>query len=102
LRQGSLLADQQDKRSGSDQHRNQNTGDERNNPMPTGLDLFRPSALLRRSDAQPEEKSVHSSQPIIGAALWQYAYDYGELPYSASAKSPNPGQEYLARRHHER
>jgi len=49
--------------------------------MPTGLDLLRCSAFLRCSEAQPEEKFVHSSQPIIGAALWQYAYDYGELPY---------------------
>jgi hypothetical protein len=39
---------------------------------------------------------------VIGAALCQYAYDYGELSHSASAKSPNPGQGYLARRHHER
>src|SRR5215831_2123801 len=31
---------------------------------------------------------------IIGAVLWRpyYAYEYGEFPYSASAKSPNPGQ----------
>jgi len=57
----SSLADQQDKRSGSYQHRNQNTDDERNNPMPTGLDLFRSSPFLRRSDSQPEEKFVHSS-----------------------------------------
>jgi hypothetical protein len=27
--------------------------------MPTGLDLFRPSAFLRSSDTQPEEKFVH-------------------------------------------
>src|SRR5262245_48056405 len=35
---------------------------------------------------------------VIGAALWRpyYACDYGELPYSASAKSPNPDQGYLA------
>ena len=38
---------------------------------------------------------------VIGAALWQYAYDYGEFSHSASAKSPNPGQGYLARRHHD-
>jgi hypothetical protein len=50
----SLLADQQKKRSDANQHRNQNTDDERNNPMPTGLDFFRSSALLRRSDTQPE------------------------------------------------
>src|SRR5262249_14554103 len=31
-----------------------------NNPMPPGLDLFRPSAFLRRSDAQPEEKVAHA------------------------------------------
>jgi hypothetical protein len=44
------LADQQDKRSGTYQQRNQNTDDERDNPMPT-LDGFRSSAFLGRSDA---------------------------------------------------
>ena len=41
---------------------------------------------------------------LIGAALWwpYYAYDYGEFPYSASAKSPNPDQGYLAQRRLER
>src|SRR5262245_45994734 len=39
---------------------------------------------------------------VIGAALWQCTYDYVELSHSASAKSPNPGQGCLARRHHER
>ena len=58
-RMGSLLADQQDKQSGSYQQGKQNTDDERNNRMPTRLDLFRSSAFLRRSDAQPEEKFVH-------------------------------------------
>jgi hypothetical protein len=52
----SLLADQQNKSSGSYQQGKQNTGDERNNPMPTGVDFFRSSAFLRRSDTQPEEK----------------------------------------------
>jgi hypothetical protein len=39
---GSLLDDQQNKQSGSYQQGKQNTDDERSNPMPTGLDLFRP------------------------------------------------------------
>jgi hypothetical protein len=41
---------------------------------------------------------------VISAALcWPYyACDYGELARSASAKSPNSVQGYLARRHHER
>src|SRR5262249_31798125 len=60
---GSLLADQQNKSSGSYQQGKQNTDDERNNPMPTGLDLFRPSAFLRRSETQPEEKIGHLSIP---------------------------------------
>jgi len=61
--------------------------------MPTIRALVRSSAFLRRSHTQPEEKFVHSGA-VIGAALWRpwYAYDYGEFPYSASAKSPNPGQ----------
>ena len=73
-----------------------------NNRMPSRLGFFCSSAFLRRSDAQPEEKLVHSSEHVIGAALWHYAYDYGELAYPASAKSPNLDQGYLARLHHER
>jgi hypothetical protein len=48
---GSLLADQQDKQSGSYQQGKHNTDDERNNGMPTRLDLIRSRAFLRRSDA---------------------------------------------------
>jgi len=59
VRRASLLADQQKKHSDSDQHRNQNTDDQRNNPMPI-YGRLRSSALLRCSDAQPEEKFVHS------------------------------------------
>jgi hypothetical protein len=63
----SLLADQQNKSSGSYQQGKQNTGDERNNPMPTGLDFFRSSAFLRRSETQPEE--IESLPSIIKAPL---------------------------------
>jgi hypothetical protein len=31
--------------------------------MPTGLDLFRPSAFLRRSETQPEEKVAIDRYP---------------------------------------
>src|SRR6516164_6560047 len=55
----SFLADQQNKQSDSYQQSKQNTDDERKNRMPSGLDLFRPSAFLCRSDTQPEEKFVH-------------------------------------------
>jgi hypothetical protein len=71
----SLLTDQQNKHSDSYRQGKQNTDGERDNRIPSGPDLFRLSAFLRRPDTQPEEKFVHSSQPIIGAALWQYAYD---------------------------
>jgi hypothetical protein len=47
---GSFLADQQDKQSGSYQQGKHNTDDERNNGMPTRLDLIRSSGFLRRSD----------------------------------------------------
>src|SRR6516225_11212601 len=60
---GSLLADQQNKHSDSYQQGKQNTDDERHNRMATGLDLFRSSAILRCSDAQPEEKLVHRAIP---------------------------------------
>src|SRR5262249_11266134 len=59
----SSLADQQNKSSGNDQQSKQNTDDERNNRMPIGPDLFRPSAFLRCSDTQPEEKFVHLIPP---------------------------------------
>src|SRR5262249_52279051 len=55
----SSLLDEQKKHSDSYQQGKQNTDDERNNRMPSGLDLFRSSAFLRCSDAQPEEKLVH-------------------------------------------
>jgi len=55
------LADQQDKQSGNYQQGKQNTDDARNNPMSTGLDLFRPSAFLRHSETQPKEKIAHST-----------------------------------------
>src|SRR5215471_4809295 len=42
----SLLADQQKKRSDANQHRNQNTDDERNNQMPTRVDFSRSSAFF--------------------------------------------------------
>jgi hypothetical protein len=55
----SFLADQQEKRSDTYQQRNQNTDNERGNPM-SSLDRLRSSAFLRCSDAQPEEKIAHS------------------------------------------
>ena len=61
-----LLTDQQDKQSDSYQQGNQNTDDERRIRMPTGLDLFRPSAFLRCSDAEPEEKVAHRRYSQIG------------------------------------
>jgi hypothetical protein len=57
-----LLADQQNKCCGSYQHRNQNTDNERNNPMPIHGRL-RSSAFLRCSETQPEEKFVHRAKP---------------------------------------
>ena len=47
----SLLADQQEKHSGNYRQSNQNTDDQRNNRMSTGLEPLRPSTLLRCSDA---------------------------------------------------
>src|SRR5262249_8494402 len=78
-------ADQQNKSSGSYHHCNQNTDDERRNRMATGFDLFRSSALLRRSDAQPEEKFVHRSlSPDPG-------YLARRPPARYSANSPKKG-----------
>jgi len=61
----SLLVDEQKKHSDSYQQGKQNTDDERNNPMPIRLDLFRPSAFLRCPDTQPEEKFVHRPIPLL-------------------------------------
>ena len=88
-----MLADQQNKQSGSYQQGKQNTDDERNNPMPTGLDVFRPSAFLRCSQAQPEEKFVHSSERrhrrgFVGAILCLRL----RLSLLGSAKSRNPAR----------
>src|SRR5260370_34992196 len=67
----SLLADQQNKSSDSYQQSKQNTDDERRNRMPTGLDLFRPSAFLRSSDTQPEEKFVHRQKRFLSGSRRQ-------------------------------
>jgi len=68
----SLLADQQDERSGTYQQGNQNTNDKRNNPMPrlgraSIQRLFEP---LR--DPTKREVCPWRSAAFIGAALWQY------------------------------
>src|SRR5262245_22932445 len=85
-------------------HRNQNTDDERNNPVPTGLDLFQSAPSCAAQIPNQNRTLSMAVSAVIGAALWRpyYAYGYGELPHSASAKSPNPDQGYLALRHHER
>jgi hypothetical protein len=62
--------DEQKKHSDTYQQGKQNADDERNNPMPTGLDLFRSSALLRRSETQPEEKVAHRLIPGSGKQMF--------------------------------
>ena len=63
-----FLANQDQKNSDANQRRNQSTDDQRNNPIPATIDRLRPSAFLRRSDAQPEEKFVHRSSSVL---LWR-------------------------------
>src|SRR5262249_1138546 len=58
--------------------------------------------LSQGFDTQPEQKFVRGAQRRAALLRPYYAYDYGELPRSASAKSRNPGQGYPERRHHER
>ena len=70
----SLLADQQKKRSDANQHRNQNTDDERNHPLPTGLNFFRSSALapLRvptRTEACPWRSAPSSALLCSGLIM---------------------------------
>jgi hypothetical protein len=75
------LADQQYKSSDTYQHRNQNTDNERNNPMPT-LGRLRSSAFLRRSDTQPKEKVAHPHHQRAGGISGQLC-TYGFLSSSA-------------------
>jgi hypothetical protein len=56
----------------------------------------------RKSIGGLAESLSIATSAVIGAALYYYACDYGELGRSASAKSLNPGQECLARRRRER
>jgi hypothetical protein len=89
---GSLLADQQDKQSGSYQHR-------------LSVRLFDPASFC--AAPRPNQKRSLSIvvSAVIGSALGEphYAYGgYGVYLYSVNAKSRNPGQGCFARRHHER
>src|SRR5262249_26445682 len=69
-----------------------------------GLISFDPAPFCAAPSPTQNRSLSMGVSAVIGAALWRpyYACGYGELPHSASAKSPNPGQGYLARRHHER
>ena len=59
-----------------------------------GLTSFDPAPFCAAPIPNQKRSLSIAVSAIIGAALWwpYYAYDYGEFPYSASAKSPNPGQ----------
>src|SRR5215475_3234108 len=100
----SLLVDEQKKHSDSHHQGKHKTEDERNNPMPTGLASFDRAPFFAAPIPNQKRRLPIAVSAVIGAALWRphYAYDYGELAYSASAKSPNPDQGYLARRRRER
>src|SRR5262245_32796595 len=63
---------------------------------------FDPAAFCAAPMPNQKRSLSIAVSAVIGAALWQHAYDYGELAPSASAKSRNPGQGYLARRHRAR
>src|SRR6266478_8175821 len=69
-----------------------------------GLTSFDPAHFCAAPIPNQKRSLSIAVSAVIGAALWRpyYAYDYGELSHSASAKSPNPGQGYLARRRPER
>jgi hypothetical protein len=54
----SLLADQQNKHSDSYQEGKQSSDSERKSPVPS-IQRLRSSALLRYSNAKPEEKVAH-------------------------------------------
>jgi hypothetical protein len=60
-----LLTDRQNKHSDSYQQGNQSTNSERESPVPT-IHGLRSSALLRCSNAKPEEKVAHRRYSQIG------------------------------------
>src|SRR6516162_503258 len=66
--------------------------------------LFDPAPFCAAPIPNQKRSLSIALSAIIGAVLWRpyYAYEYGEFPYSANAKSPNPGQGYLERRRRER
>jgi hypothetical protein len=84
------------KSSGSYQQGKQNTGAE------LGWISFDPAPFCAAPRPNQNRSLSMAVSAVIAAALRRYAYDYGELSHSASAKSPNPGQGYLARRRPER
>jgi len=89
----SLLADQQNKRSGSDQQGKQNTGDERETTQcRLGLISFDPAPFCAAPMPNQKRSLSIAVSAVIGAALWQYAYDYGELVYSTP--SPPAGMRF--------
>src|SRR5215475_4259397 len=63
---------------------------------------FDPAAFCAAPMPNQKRSLSIAVSAVIGAALWHYAYDYGELSCQESAKFRNPGQGYLARLHHER
>jgi hypothetical protein len=77
----SLLADQQNKSSGSYQQSNQNTDDQRNNQCGRAVG-FDPAPFCAAPMPNQKRSSSMGVSAIINAALWRpyYAYDYGELP----------------------
>jgi hypothetical protein len=79
----SLLADQQEKHSSNYRQRNQNTDNERDNRMSTGLEPLRPSAFLRRSEAEPEWKIAHRPIPRYSHSGFGLHRRQGRYPSSA-------------------
>ena len=63
---------------------------------------FDPAAFCAAPMPNQKRSLSIAVSAVIGADLWRYAYAYGELAHSASAKSLNPGQGYPARRRRER
>jgi hypothetical protein len=70
LRRISLIVGCQDKRSGTYQHGNENTDNERNNPRST-LSRLRSRTFLRRPDTNQKRRVLMASGAIIVGAWWQ-------------------------------
>src|SRR4029077_14106957 len=87
LSAASLLADQQDKCSGTYQQGSQNPTTSETTQCRLGLTSFDLAPFCAAPRPNQKRSLSMAVSAVIGAALWQYVCDYGELP---ARRAPNP------------